>query len=164
MLMCLILSQRSLTLFSFLFSFLYSVLWQCFFFFLIIPSSSSLICSFASLILLLVFSSISFISIIVFISGYLLFKYSLSFLNISHIFLVFCHLSFSEICLHLYYHYLNCFSGRLPISTSLSYSSRVLSYSFIWNIFSCHLILFNFLCPRLQDCSSSHFWCLLPGV
>ena len=44
---------------------------------------------------------------------------------------------------------LNSFSGRLPISTSLS-SSRVFSFSFIWNLFLGCLILskllFVFLC------------------
>ena len=39
---------------------------------------------------------------------------------------------------------LNSFSGRLPISTSLS-CSEVLSCSFVWTIFLCCLILFKFL-------------------
>ena len=149
-------SQRSLTLFSFLFCFLYSVLWQWFF---VLNHSvfQFTYLFFASLILLLIFSSISLISIIVFILDYFFFKYSCSLLNISYIFLVSYLLSVQEICHHLYHHYLNCFSGRLPISTSLSCSSRVLSHSFIWNIFLCHLILSNFLCSRLQDCSYSHY-------
>ena len=64
---------------------------------------------------------------------------------------------------------LNSFSGRLPISTSLSCPSGALPYSFIWNIFLCHVILFNFLClrfpfHRLQDCSSPCSGvCLLVG-
>ena len=56
-------------------------------------------------------------------------------------------------------------SGRLLVSTSLSCSSGVLFCSFIWNVFLCPLILSVFLCLwspfcRLQDCSSSCFWCL----
>ena len=43
-----------------------------------------------------------------------------------------------------------------------------LSCSFVWNISLCHLILSNFLCLWspfwwLKGCSSSSFWCLLPG-
>lgn len=36
-------------------------------------------------------------------------------------------------------------SGRLPIVTSLSCSSGVLSCCFVWNMFLCHLILLKFL-------------------
>ena len=61
---------------------------------------------------------------------------------------------------------LNSFSIRLPICTSLS-SSGVLFCSFIWNILLCYLILSNFLWlssfHRLQDHSSSYFWCLPHG-
>lgn len=39
---------------------------------------------------------------------------------------------------------LNCFSVRLPVSMSLC-SPVVWSYSFIWNIFLCHLILSKLL-------------------
>ena len=58
------------------------------------------------------------------------------------------------------------FSGRLPISTSLSCSSGVFLYFFIWNIFFCCITLCNFLClwyHRMQDCSTSCFWCTPPG-
>lgn len=40
---------------------------------------------------------------------------------------------------------LNSFSSGLPISISVSFSSRVISWSFIWNIFLCCHILFTFL-------------------
>ena len=61
---------------------------------------------------------------------------------------------------------LNSVSGRLPISTSLSCSSGVFLYFFIWNIFFCCITLCNFLClwyHRMQDCSTSCFWCTPPG-
>ena len=56
-------------------------------------------------------------------------------------------------------------SNTLPISSLLTYSS---SYSFLCNIFFCHLILSNFLCSwslflRLQDYNSSWFWFLSPS-
>ena len=40
---------------------------------------------------------------------------------------------------------LNSFSSGLPISLSVSFSSGVISWSFIWNIFLCCHILFTFL-------------------
>ena len=40
---------------------------------------------------------------------------------------------------------LNSFSGKLPISTSFSYLSGVLSCPFIWNITFCFFVLTNFL-------------------
>ena len=47
------------------------------------------------------------------------------------------------------------FSGRLPISTSLS-CSGVLSYFFIRNMFLCHLTLSNFLCGHcFSGCRSA---------
>ena len=57
---------------------------------------------------------------------------------------------------------LNSLSGRLPISTSFSCFSGVLSCSFIWYIVLCLFILsiflqMWFLFHRLQDCSSSCF-------
>ena len=63
---------------------------------------------------------------------------------------------------------LNSFSGRLPISTSFSCYSGVLSWSFIWFIALC-LFIFSvfmsmwFLFHRLQDCNSSCFCCLPSG-
>ena len=59
---------------------------------------------------------------------------------------------------------LNSFLGRLPTSTSLSCSSVVLTYSFVWNIFFCCLILSSdVLClwsffHRVQACTSSCFF------
>ena len=68
----------------------------------------------------------------------------------------------SKILDYLLYHYSELFFGRLPVSTSFSCFSWILSYSFIWNIILCLFILSNFLwlcfsfC-RLQDCSSWFF-------
>ena len=63
---------------------------------------------------------------------------------------------------------LNFFSGRLPISTSFSCFSGVLSCSFIWYKVLCLLILSIFLWMwfsfhRLQNYSSSCFCCLPSG-
>ena len=38
---------------------------------------------------------------------------------------------------------LNCLSGRLLVSISFSYFTKVMSYSFTWNIFLCVFILPN---------------------
>ena len=59
----------------------------------------------------------------------------------------------------------NYFSGRLPISSSFSCLFFFKFCSFVWNIFPCYLILSKFLClwppfQRLQNHSSSCFWCL----
>ena len=63
---------------------------------------------------------------------------------------------------------LNSFSGRLPISPSFIWSCGFLPFSFICNIFLCHLILYKVLCSlssfhRLQGSSSSCFCFLAPG-
>ena len=63
---------------------------------------------------------------------------------------------------------LNSFSGRLPISPSFIWSCGFLPFSFICNIFLCHLILLNLLCLwspfcRMQGHCSSCFCCLPPG-
>ena len=68
---------------------------------------------------------------------------------------------------HLYYHYSDSFSGRLPISSSFIWSGGFLPCSFICCVFLCLLILFNFLClgslfHRLQVRTSRCFWCLPP--
>ena len=62
----------------------------------------------------------------------------------------------------------NSFSERLPISTSFSYFSGILCYSFIWVIVLCTFISINFLWLwfsfwKLQDCSSSCLFCLPSG-
>ena len=95
---------------------------------------------------------------------HLFFKTCSSLLNISCILLVCASILFLRYCILFTIITLNSFSGNMPISTSLSCSSVFLSWSFIWNIFLCHLILFKFLCLwsaflRLQDCIS-WFWCL----
>ena len=122
----------------------------------------SLNCS-AAFILLLIPSSVFFISVIVHVC--LFFKSSSFLLNTFYIFLVCTSILFLRSWIIIV---LNSFSGRLPIFTSLSYSSGVFFCSFVWNIFLCYLILFNFLylwtpfC-KVKDCMSSCFWCLLPS-
>ena len=51
-----------------------------------------------------------------------------------------------ELTVHLYNHYLELLIGIFLILTLLSSSSEALSYSFIWNIFLCCLILSSSLC------------------
>ena len=94
-----------------------------------ILSSSSLIHSSFSVILVLIPSSIFFISVIVHLC--LSFSSSRSLLNISYKFIF-------DLCLHYFLRSwiiitLNSFLGRFPISTSLSYS-RILSCSFFRNM------------------------------
>ena len=104
----------------------------------------------------------------------LFFKSSRSLLNVSCILSVGASIHFLRLWIIFTIVALNTFQGWLPIFTSLSCSSGVLSCSFLWNIFSCHLILSNLLCLwslllRLQNCNFSCFWCLflvsgfLPG-
>ena len=86
----------------------------------------------ASVILLLFPSNVFFISVIVlFISVCLFFNCSRSLLHLL------------DLCIHFFFPrswmiftiiILNSFSGRLPVSTSFSRFSGVLSYSFIWYI------------------------------
>ena len=76
-----------------------------------------------------------------------------------------CLHSFSDILDNLHYYNPEFFSGRLPVSTSLSCFSGVLSCYFIWDIILCHFILSNFLwlwfsLCRLQGCSFC--FCCLP--
>ena len=135
----------------------------------IILSSSSLIHSSAPFILLLILSSVFFISgFELFTSVCLFFTYSSSLLNISCIFLVYTSILFLRSWIIFTIITLNSFLGRLPVSTSLSFSSGVLSCSFVCTIFLCRLILPNFLwlwflLCRLQGCSSSCFCCLPLG-
>ena len=138
----LMLSQRSLKLSSFL----------SFFFFFCSTSVISTTLSSSSLIyysvlfnLLLIHSSISFITVIIFfIYGYFYFIISKSLLKIfSFLFAFFSIFPFSSIfllsCLIIFtVTTLDYFLSVLPVSTSLS-SSGILSHSFIWNMFLCHL-------------------------
>ena len=76
-----------------------------------------------------------------------------------------CLHSFSDILDNRHYYNPEFFSGRLPVSTSLSCFSGVLSCYFIWDIILCHFILSNFLwlwfsLCRLQGCSFC--FCCLP--
>ena len=96
----------------------------------------------------------------------LFFKSSRSLLNVSCILSVGASIHFLRLWIIFTIVALNSFQGWLPIFTSLSCSSGVLSCSFLWNIFSCHLILSNLLCLwslllRLQNCNFSCFWCLV---
>ena len=111
-----------------------------------ILSSRSLIHSSASVILLLIPSSVFFISIIVlFISVHLFFNSSRSLLNISCIFSIFASILFPRSWIIFIIIILNSFSGRLPISTSFSCFSLVLSCYFIWYTALCLFILSIFL-------------------
>ena len=126
-------------------------------------SSSSLIRSSSSVILLLFPSSVFFISVILLvISVCLLFKSCSSLLNISYIFSVYSSIPFLRSWIIFTIITLNCFSGRLLISSSFSCSFVFLSCFFICNIVLCPLILSSFLClwspfHRLQDHSSFCF-------
>ena len=142
MLVRLILSQRSLKL----------PLFFSFFFFIPFHGSdfhhsvfSTLIHSSASFSLLLIRSTIFLISVIVFFNSvWLLFIFSDSLLKSFYNFSLCAFILFLSYWITFTIIILNSFSGRSPISTSLS-CSCVLSCSFICNIFLCHLILFTFL-------------------
>ena len=98
-------------------------------------------------VIYLIPSSIFFISVIaLFTCVCLFFSTSRSFLkHFLQLLGPFLH-SFSEILDYLHFLYPKLFfSSKLPISTSLCFSSGVLSCSFIWNTFFCHLILSKFL-------------------
>ena len=117
-------------------------------------SSCSLICSSASVTLLLVPSGIFFISTIaLFIIYCLFFNSSRSLLNISCIFLIyvsslFIHASilFSRFWIIFIIIILNSLSHRLLISSSHIWSGRFLPCSFNYWIFLCLFILFSLLC------------------
>ena len=53
------------------------------------------------------------------------------------------------------------FSGRLPIFTSVSCSSGILSCSLVWNKYLCHLILSSFLCLRFSPLKVTALYPLL---
>ena len=91
--------------------------------------------------LLVYFSSNSSYCILEFCLFFLFSKYFLKTSNFSYlisIFLLNSQFIFMIITL-------NYFLGRLPIPTSLNSSSQVLSCSFMWKIFLCHLIYSKFL-------------------
>ena len=95
----------------------------------------------------------------------LLFHCSTSLLNISCVFSIL----FPRFWIIFIIIILNCFSGRLPISSSFVRSGGFLPCSFICCVFLCLLILLNLLClgspfHRLQVRSFLCFWCLSPGA
>ena len=108
-----------------------------------ILSSRSLVHSSASLILLLIPPSLFFFQ---FVYCPFLFVYNCSkcILSISCIFSIFPSILFQRCWIIFTVIILNFFSERLPVSSSFSYFSGVLPYSFIWDIIFCLLILFNF--------------------
>ena len=129
--------QRSLKLSSFHF-----ILSSLFFSMAMISttlSSSSLVCSSASFILLIpsavLFVCLFFTSVIVFNS----------LLRISYNFSICASILFLSYWIIFMIVTLNSFFSRLPISTSLCYSSGVLSCSFVCSIFLGHLILLRIL-------------------
>ena len=96
-----------------------------------------------------------------------LFLFSLAHLNISYIFSILFPRSWIIFTINI----LNAFPEILLICTSFNCSWRVLSYSFIWDINLCIFILFSFLqlwfsLWTLQDCSSlaSSVYSLVDGV
>ena len=135
MLVCLILSQRSMRLSTVLF-----ILFTLFCSSEVIStilSSSSLIWSSASDILLLTPSRVFFISVIVlFVSVCLFFNYSL--LTESYIFSIL----FSRFFIIFTIIILNYFSGSLPISFSFTWTSVFLVCSFAYVVFLCLFIKF----------------------
>uniref|UniRef100_A0A8C6F1F1 Uncharacterized protein n=1 Tax=Monodon monoceros TaxID=40151 RepID=A0A8C6F1F1_MONMO len=152
MLLHLMLSQRFLKLYSFLF-----ILFSLFCSMAVnstLLSSRSLIRSSASVILLLIPSSVFLISVFVLFisvslffnsSRCLFFNSSRSLLNISCVFCIFASILFLRSWITFTIIILNSFSGRLPISPPFSCFSGVLSFSFIWYIALCLFILSIFL-------------------
>ena len=129
----------------------------------IILSSRSLICSSTSVILILIPSRVFLISLLCYSLVCLLFSSSRSLLSVSCIFSILSPRFWIMVTIIT----LNCFSGKLPISSSFVWSGGFLPCSFICCVFLCLLILFNLLCLgspfcRLQVCSSFYFWCLPP--
>ena len=152
MLVCLMLSQRSLRLSSILF-----LLFSLFYSPPVIStilSSSSLIHCFASVTLLLIPSRIFYISVIVlFITVCLLFSSSRSLLNISCIFSI-LFLTFWIIFTIVTP---NSFSGRLSILSSFIWSCMFLPFSFVCNIFFWPEASSTGVCRQL---CSARSWCL----
>ena len=92
---------------------------------------------------------------------------SRSLLNISCIFLIRASILFLRSWIIFTIITLNCFSGRLPISSSFIWSVRFLPCSYICDIFFCLFFLLILLClgspfHRLQVRSSHCFWYLSP--
>ena len=167
MLGCLTLSQRSLSLSSFLLIFS-SLLYFHY-------SFTPLILSSASVILLMLPSRVLFISVIaLFIIDWLFFISSRSLLNLSCIFsilvssLFICNsILFSRFWIFFIIIILNSFSSRFPISSSFVWYGGHLSCYFTCWIFLCLFVLFRLLCLgcpfcRLEVCGSSLLWSLLP--
>ena len=145
MLVCLIVSQRSLRLFSV--PFILFTLFCSSEVISTILSSSSLISSSVSDILLLIPSRVFLISVIVlFVSAHLFFNSSRSWLIDSYIFSIW----FSRFLIIFTIIVLNSFSGSLPISSSFIWTYVFLVCSFICVVFLCIFIIifFNLLCLR----------------
>ena len=150
MLVCLILSQRSLRLFSVLFI-LFTLLWSSEVISTIV-SSSSLIHSSASDILLLIPSRVFLIPVIV------LFVFVCLFFN-SRFLLIDCIFSilFSRFLIIFPVTILNSFSGSLPISFSFISTSVFLVYSFICVVFLCLFIIFFIIVLEVSFSQASQF-------
>ena len=160
MLVCLIWSQRSLRLSSGLF--ILFPLFCCSEIISTILSSSSLICSSASDILLLIPSRVFLISVIV-LSVYV---YSVILPVFVNLFLHFLPL-FSRFLIMFSIIILNSFSGSLPIYSSVIWTSVFLVCSFICIVFLCLFFFFLTYCVwgllfPLQGWILSSFW-LLPS-
>ena len=152
MLICLMLSQRSLKLSSFLF-----ILLLKFCFMAVIStilSSSSLTYSSASFIMLLICSSVLFIAVsVLFILVCLFFSSSRSLLNSSCIFWVCASVLYLRSWISFTVSSPNSFLGWFPISVSLSCFSGVLSWPSFWNISLCsHLLFFCNCCLHCTGC------------
>ena len=165
MLVHLMQSQEPLRLSSFLFILFFFIL-LCFNYF----HPSSYICFSASVIMLLVSSSISFVSF----CCLLLIVCSLFILGPCKIFhvssssmppLPLCCSFISKILDHLYYFYPELFFRQASCFSFICSVLWVLPCSFICCMFLCLFILFNLLCLLspfcwFKDCSSSYLWCL----
>ena len=89
-------------------------------------------------------SSSSSSSSVLFNSVCLFFSSSRSLVNIYCIFSIFASIVFLRSWI-IFTIILNSISGRLPVSTSLSCYSEILSCPFIWNITFCYFVVINFL-------------------
>ena len=154
MLVCLMLSQRSLRLCSILF-----ILFSLFYFTAVISTILFLahLSILLSVILLLIPPSVFLISVIVmFIVACLFFSVSRSLLNISCIFSIL----FPRFWIIFTIITLNYFSGWLPISFSLVgfyHAPSSVTYFSVFSLFNLQCLRFPFY--RLQGHSSSCFWC-----
>ena len=131
-----------------------------------ILSSRLLFYSSVPVTLLLILSSVLFISaIVMFISLCLFFSSSRSVLKFSCTFLIYASILFLRPWIIISIIILNSFSDRLLISSLFDCSYRLLPASFICSTFLCHLILSKLLCSfhRMQAYISSSF-CYLPPL